>query len=171
MTSNRAGGVGTLLLLAVLIVGFAGYGAWAGPGEKTPETALETLEGGKLRLAEYRGKLVLVNFWAPWCPPCRQEMPDLQAFHDAHADTVVVGLAVDYRSRGNVANMADMMNITYPVAYASRKTAQRFGDFRGLPTTFLISPDGRIVGRHSGVLKRGQMERFREEHLPSADSP
>ncbi|HKJ87797.1 MAG TPA: hypothetical protein VKA48_04745, partial [Gammaproteobacteria bacterium] len=75
-----------------------------------------------------------------------------------------------YRSKGNVANMADMMNLTYPVAYADQQTADRFGDFRGLPTTFLISPQGRIIGHHSGVLTRTRMESYRKKYLDQPGS-
>ncbi|KPV40369.1 hypothetical protein AN478_09265 [Thiohalorhabdus denitrificans] len=146
-------------------MGLAGLGAYAVSREQAPEVVLEGLDGDSFRLSDYRGKLVLVNFWAPWCPPCRQEMPDLQAFHEAHEDTVVVGLAINYRSRENVAKMADMMNITYPVAYASPQTAEKFGSFRGLPATYLVSPDGGIIGHHSGIMSREEMEAYRDRHV------
>lgn len=147
-------------LMAALLM--PGVGAAA---PQAPEVRVKTLAGKTVELADYRGKLVMVNFWAPWCPPCRQEMPDLEAFHKEHDDTVVLGLAVDYRSRENVANMADMMNLTYPVALADRSVTRKFGGFTGLPTTFYITPDGRIFGKHAGVLPPDLMEEYRRKVL------
>lgn len=152
------------LLRAALTAALLGPVAASG-APQAPEMAVETLSGQTLRLSDYRGKLVMVNFWAPWCPPCRQEMPDLEAFHKEHDDTVVLGLAVDYRSRENVANMADMMNLTYPVALADRSVTRKFGGFTGLPTTFYITPDGRIFGKHAGVLPPDLMEEYRRKVL------
>ncbi|MFP4559966.1 MAG: TlpA family protein disulfide reductase [Thiohalorhabdus sp.] len=163
--SNRIFRVATILVILGLSVGLAGLGAYAMSRDKVPDVVLEDLEGESFRLSDHRGKLILVNFWAPWCPPCRQEMPDLQAFHEAHEDTVVVGLAINYRSRENVEKMVDMMNITYPVAYASPQTAEKFGSFRGLPATYLVSPDGRVIGHHSGIMSREEMEAYRDRHL------
>lgn len=149
-----------LALAVLLLVPAAGVAA-----DQAPALEVETLSEERVSLADYRGKLVLVNFWAPWCPPCRQEMPDLEAFHNKHDDTVVLGLAVNYRSRGNVTNMVDMMNVTYPVAYASPEVADKFGSFRGLPTTFLIGPEGKVREEHPGLLPAEMMESYRKEIL------
>lgn len=150
---------GASLLGAVLLL------TNAGAAPEAPELSFTTLSGDKVALSDYRGKLVMVNFWAPWCPPCRQEMPDLEAFHKKYDDTVVLGLAVDYRTKGNVTNMVDMMNVTYPVAYADRAVSRKFGGFRGLPTTFYITPDGEIFGKHAGLLPPDLMEEYRRKVL------
>jgi thiol-disulfide isomerase/thioredoxin len=135
---------------------------------QAPPLEIQTLAGKTVSLADYRGKLVMLNFWAPWCPPCRQEMPDLEAFHKKYDDTVVLGLAVDYRSKDNVTNMVDMMNVSYPVAYADQAIVRKFGGFRGLPTTFYIAPDGRVVGKHGGLLPADLMEKYRRQILEEA---
>lgn len=148
-------------LLAALVL----VPAIATAAPEAPELEVETLAGEALSLADQRGKLVLVNFWAPWCPPCRREMPDLEAFHNKYDDTVVLGLAVNYRSQENVTNMVDMMNVTYPVAHVGPNVADKFGSFRGLPTTFLVSPEGMVVEEHAGLLPPAMMESYREDIL------
>lgn len=157
-------------LLALVLLALALPVTAAPAGSAAPEVTLETLSGDTVNLSQYRGKLVMVNFWAPWCPPCRQEMPDLQAFHQKYDDTVVLGLAVEYRSRENVVNMVDMMSVTYPVALVDREMARKFGDFRGLPTTFYITPDGRLYGQHAGILSADLMETYRKEILAETGS-
>ena len=173
MTNNTLGRLGIPLLALVLIVGLAGVGSWAASnaGKQAPDIALPTLTGETLRLADYRGQLVVVNFWAPWCPPCRQEMPDLEAFHNKHDDTVVLGLAVNYRSQDNVTNMVDMMNVTYPVAYAGSEVADKFGSFQGLPTTFVVGPEGNVREEHPGLLPAEMMESYRKEILEPETPP
>ena len=159
------------VLIRLLRVAAAALLLVSAPGLAAPEAPpleLTTLSGDTVTLADYRGKLVMVNFWAPWCPPCREEMPDLEAFHKKYDDTVVLGLAVDYRSKANVTNMVDMMNVTYPVAYGDRAAVRKFGGFRGLPTTFYIDPDGRVVGRHPGLLPADLMEKYRRRFLGDA---
>ncbi len=168
MKSDRIrSGLLTAFLILILAVP---AGAKAVSGPQAPDLALETLSGDTVTLSQYRGKLVMVNFWAPWCPPCRQEMPDLQAFHQKYEDTVVLGLAVEYQSRENVANMVDMMNVTYPVALADQETARKFGRFRGLPTTFYITPDGTVFGQHPGLLPADLMETYRDKVLADSGS-
>ncbi|MFB6261057.1 MAG: TlpA family protein disulfide reductase [Thiohalorhabdaceae bacterium] len=161
-TEPLANGLARVLLAGCLLAPFPGFAA-----PKAPDLEVATLSQERVTLADYRGKLVLVNFWAPWCPPCRKEMPDLEAFHNKYDDTVVMGLAVNYRSKGNVTNMVDMMNITYPVALVGSKLADKFGSFRGLPTTFLVGPEGRIRETHAGVLSADLMETYRKEILGS----
>ena len=133
--------------------------------QKAPSVAFETLSGQSKELADYRGKLVLVNFWAPWCPPCRREMPDLQSFHERHDDTVVLGLAVQAKSRKSVTNMVDMMQVEYPVVMSNAATARQFGSFRGLPTTFIVGPEGRIQAQHAGLLTPEAMQEYRRKIL------
>jgi len=159
-TDSLSRGLVRAALVAALLVPGMAIGA-----PQAPQLQLQTLSGETVKLSDYRGKLVMVNFWAPWCPPCRQEMPDLEAFHNKYEDTVVLGLAVDFRSEGNVTNMVDMMNVTYPVALADQGVSRRFGGFRGLPTTFYIDPDGKVVGKHAGLLTADRMEQYRHQIL------
>ena len=104
------------------------------------------------------GKWVLVNFWAPWCPPCLAEMPDLARFQEQHKDIQIIGVAVMYHARHEVTDIAREKALTYPVVFGSEDIASDFGGVSGLPTSFLYSPSGKLVGQHQGPLTPRQIE-------------
>jgi peroxiredoxin len=115
-------------------------------GMVAPAVAFPMLNGGSLRLAELKGQVVLVNFWAAWCPPCRAEMPGFQAAYDArHADGFsVIGISMDQNSPLSVAAFLRDHRISYPVALATPATVAAFGNVNDLPTSFLLDRQGRI---------------------------
>jgi cytochrome c biogenesis protein CcmG/thiol:disulfide interchange protein DsbE len=121
-------------------------------GSTTPRYSYESLTGARLDADSLRGKVVLVNFWATWCGPCRVEMPVLEAMYQRHRDAgfVIVGLAVDQSPTSKVADYVRERGVTYPVAHVGREAELRFGGVRGYPTSFLIGRDGvvrqRVVG-------------------------
>jgi peroxiredoxin len=144
--------------LWILVLGFIGYRIWpqvgaalgiGSGGVEAPDFALDTLTGESIALADLRGQVVLVNFWATWCPPCRAEMPGFQRVYDAKRDRgfTIVGLSTDLGGRGPVEAFLDERGITYPVAMASSKVVRDFGGANLLPTSFLIDREGRI--RHT----------------------
>ena len=106
------------------------------------------LDGREVDLEKLRGKVVLVNFWATWCFPCRAEMPVLEAMYQRHkADGfVIVGLAVDHAPTAEVAAFVRDRGVSYPIAHVGREAESAFGGVRGYPTSFLIGRDG--VMRH-----------------------
>ena len=109
---------------------------------------------GKLHnLADYKGKWVLVNFWATWCPPCLAEIPDLESLY-RQGKLAVVGVAMNYGSRGEVLDFARKKGMTYPIVLGGEDIASQFGDLDSLPTSFLYSPQGKLVARHEGALSR-----------------
>lgn len=123
---------------------------------------LEDLSGQTHRLAEYRGKWVLVNFWASWCPPCLNEIPELSRLHDAHKDKdlVVIGIAMDSGSRFKVSDFAQAHGISYPIVMGNRAISEQIGVVEALPTSFLYSPTGELVNRHSGEITRNNVEKL-----------
>jgi thiol-disulfide isomerase/thioredoxin len=125
-------------------------GVETGPGDH-PAYAIETLDGQTLASDALRGKVVLVNFWATWCLPCRVEMPLLQAMADRHrpAGLVVLGLSRDAGPLDGVRRFLSEREITYPVAVVEGGMERRFGGLVGLPTSFLIDRRGRI--RHAAM--------------------
>jgi thiol-disulfide isomerase/thioredoxin len=116
---------------------------------------------GKLhRLGDYRGKWVIVNFWATWCPPCLEEIPDLVAVTDSRKDVQVFGVAMEFQDSKQVLQFAEGMFVNYPIVLGDRNTADQVGKVQGLPTTFIYDPQGKLVVRHVGKISRKQIERL-----------
>lgn len=112
-------------------------------------------------LAQYKGKWVLVNFWATWCPPCLEEIPDLNALHENKKNNLVVlGVAMDYRDPKAVLQFADQMMVSYPIILGDQKVAAQVGTIPGLPTTYLYNPQGKVVAYNVGALTRDAVERY-----------
>lgn len=124
--------------------------------------ALQDLQGKVHRLADYRGKWVLVNFWATWCPPCLIEIPELISLHEAHKerDLVVIGVAMSSGSARVVGEFAKKRGINYPVVMGDGKIEAQIGRVDVLPTTYLYAPDGKLVSRQAGDVTRESVETY-----------
>jgi thiol-disulfide isomerase/thioredoxin len=132
----------------------------AGVVELPPAPAfhLPALDGGEVALSELRGRPVVVDFWATWCPPCIRQIPVLNAFHEAHgAEVEVLGIAVDVQGRTVVAPFAKEHDIRYRVLLGDESLAQRYGAF-GFPTLFFIDSEGRVDSVHTGVATVEELE-------------
>ncbi len=123
---------------------------------------LKGLKGKISNLSDFQGKWVLVNFWATWCPPCLEEMPELQSFHDNHEekDAIVIGLNTEVISPEKVSQFLDDYFITYPNFIAGPVSRTVLGEVPALPTSFLISPEGKVEARQVGMLTREMIENF-----------
>ena len=118
-------------------------------------------KGKTLRLADYQGKWVLVNYWATWCPPCLDEIPDLIELHGNRKNNmVVIGVALSYRDPKQVLNFADTLGVNYPIVLGNEKTVRQIGPQKGLPTTYLFSPQGKMVAEQVGPITREAVEKF-----------
>lgn len=117
---------------------------------------------GKMHsLSGYKGKWVLVNYWATWCPPCLEEIPDLIALHENQKNNLVVlGVALDYRSAKQVTDFADGLLVTYPIVLGTPKITNQIGPVQGLPTTYLFNPDGKMVAQQVGAITRQAVESY-----------
>jgi thiol-disulfide isomerase/thioredoxin len=145
----------TWVLVAFVLVRLAPHvaalvGIETGP-KTTPAFTVTTLDGRPLTADSLRGRVVLVNFWATWCPPCRAEMPMLQAMAARHreAGLVVLGLSVDRGPEAEVRAFLAERGIDYPVAIVGTEVERAFGGIRGYPTSFLLDRAGRI--RHEAL--------------------
>ena len=112
-------------------------------------------------LAGYKGKWVLVNYWATWCPPCLEEIPDLIALHENPKNKLVVlGIALDWKSKKQVLDFADGLFVNYPIILGDRKLTRQIGPADGLPMTYLFNPEGKLVAQQAGAITRQAVESF-----------
>lgn len=115
----------------------------AAPADRHPVLALATIDGKTFDLASQRGKWVIVNYWATWCPPCTKSLPPIAQFLATHSDVTAVGVAFREKSKQNVLTYIHAHPSTYPVAWmASSDPQQPFGEINGIPATYVIAPDG-----------------------------
>jgi peroxiredoxin len=113
-----------------------------------PDFTLLTLEGRPARLREFRGKLVLLNFWATWCAPCLHEMPSMERLYQTfkQTDFMLLAVSMDRQGEGVARPFVDNLKLTFPVLLDSTLEVSRQYSVRGLPTTYLIDPDGLLIG-------------------------
>ncbi len=117
-----------------------------------PEFTLRDLEGQSISPADWRGKVILLNFWATWCGPCREEIPDLIKLQAKYAGRLqIIGLSVDEGPAEEVKHFAQQMRISYPIAIVSAELQTKFGGILGLPTSFLVDANGGVVQKHIGL--------------------
>jgi thiol-disulfide isomerase/thioredoxin len=120
--------------------------------DAAPQFALKTVDGKPFTLAETRGKVVLVNFWATWCGPCREEIPDLIELQKKYKDSLqIIGLTVDDDDPVVVRKMMAATGINYPVAISPDGLRDQYGGVVALPTSFVLDTQGRIVQKHEGL--------------------
>ena len=131
-------------------------------GAAAQEFTLEDIQGKTHRLADYRGKWVLVNYWATWCPPCLDEIPELVSLHNAHhdKDLLVIGIAMDSGSSNKVNAFVQAHGISYPVVMSDRKVKAQLGEVQILPFSYLYNPQGELVSSQAGEVTRASVEAF-----------
>jgi peroxiredoxin len=131
-----------------------------------PDFSLQDLDGKPLDLASYRGKVVLLDFWATWCTPCRGEIPHFVELQDKYRDQglQVIGISMDDGPKP-VRAFYQEFKMNYPVAVGNEKVAEAYGGVLGLPVTFLIGRDGRVVAKHVGEVEMPVLEQEIESGL------
>ncbi len=129
-------------------------------GNLAPDFTLPGLSGDTLSLNDYRGKPILINFWASWCPPCRSELPALQAAYTKYGNDIGF-VAVDVKeNRDTVAAFIDDMGLTFPVALDAEGQIAQLYEIRGTPTTVFVAADGTVTARHVGPLDEAAIDNY-----------
>jgi peroxiredoxin len=138
-----------------------------------PDFALKDADGKLVRLSDFRGKVVLLDFWATWCGPCKLEIPWFEDFQRRNQDKgfVVLGVSMDDEGWEVVKPFLADMKVNYRVMIGNDQTAQSYGGVDALPTTFLIDRDGRIAGVHVGLTDRREFEHGIQELLATPANP
>lgn len=157
------------LLICLLILAYwylrpsSGAGFMRVPIAKVaaPAWALTNVQGQRMESSAFSNRVVVLNFWATFCPPCIREIPDLAAFHVAHSNdpVTVVGLSLDSIGAESVRAFVEKRGIPYPVALADATVAEAFGGVSQIPSTFVIARDGTFAARYLGALDREELER------------
>jgi thiol-disulfide isomerase/thioredoxin len=158
-------GIGMRLLISVVTLVLA-TAAWAEP----VDYSLPDLKGKTHSIADYRGKWVIVNYWATWCPPCLEEIPELVDFHERHKDSDAVVLGVNFEDIGveQLNSFVDSLFISYPILRSEPLPATPLGPIPGLPTTYIIAPDGSPVARQVGPITGEQLDDYIERKKKDA---
>ncbi len=129
-------------------------------GDQAPDFTFVSEDGKEFSLRDFHGHPVVINFWATWCPPCRMEMPALDQAYHAHKDNGLVMLAVEEMDkRADVLAFRQQMNVSLPMLLDTQGLVGRTYMVRGLPTTFFIDGEGRVVIRWTGMLTEESLQK------------
>jgi len=129
--------------------------------------ALPDMDGKRHQLSDYRGQWVLVNYWATWCPPCREELPELEVFHNGSGGrAVVLGVNMEDIELSSLREFVEEQFLSFPIllAGATPDRDERVGPVPGLPTSYLVSPQGEVVARQTGPVTAEAIRRFIESY-------
>lgn len=161
-----AGGIVVIALLAVVYLISGGGSAVTGQ-----DFSASTLDGQPVQLSDYRGQVVMLNFWATWCPPCRAEMPSIQSAYERHQDDGFVVLAVNNgETAAQIGPFAQSLGLAFPVVLDTSQRIQMQYDITGYPTSIFLSRSGEVFARHSGMISASQLETYIAQGLAMDDS-
>jgi thiol-disulfide isomerase/thioredoxin len=121
---------------------------------------LESLDGKTVHLSDFRGKAVLLNFWATWCVPCKFEMPWFEQLQKQYGPQgfQVLGIAMDDASKKDIAEFASKLGIDYPILIGKEDVGDAYGGVQFLPATFYVGRDGKVVDKVFGLKGRDEIE-------------
>ena len=151
MTIARYAAINRILLPLILMLGLTLTGATQAAQPPAPDFTLKSQKDGNLKLSEFRGKVILINFWASWCGPCRQEMPVLDELyrHYRSLDFTILGVNVEQNSDDAKALLKDVP-VSFPILFDTENKISKLYDIKGMPSTVLVDRDGNIRYVHMG---------------------
>jgi len=154
----------TIAAIAVLALA-AGLTPLDVRAEAAPDFSLKDLKGLTHTLSDYKGKVLFINFWATWCPPCREEIPDFIAATKEYSaeGLVILGVSVDRLSQAKLADWVKKAEINYPVTFTTPQMTELYKPGPYIPSTIVVDKTGRIRHRHVGVLKKDELVKMFKE--------
>jgi len=142
----------------------------ASVGKSIPDFKLPTIEGNLVSLSDFKGKAVFINLWASWCPPCKLEMPDIEAAYEKYQAQNLVVLGINVTTQDNLDDVKAFVkeyNLTFPILLdESGEVSEELFHLRGLPTSFFIDSEGILQRIHIGAIPKMNLETFIIEILP-----
>jgi cytochrome c biogenesis protein CcmG/thiol:disulfide interchange protein DsbE len=148
------------LIIVMMLALAAVFSTSAFAQRKAPNVVFMTADGKTYDLNKLTGKVVVVNFWATWCGPCRIEIPDfIEVYKNYKGRGVeIIGVSLDREEWEKVTPFVKKNNINYPIVMGNGEIARKFSNFNAIPTTFIIDKKGTIVDEHTGILTKAQLE-------------
>ena len=159
---------GSAFLLSLLVAGPICLNAVRALAQETstartpaPDWQLNDLNGKTVKFSDFRGKVVILDFWATWCAPCRVEIPNFIELQKQYGDKGlrVVGVSLDEQGPDVVKKFAKQFGVTYPIVIGNQKVADAYGGIDAIPTTFVVDRKGRIVSWHMGYDDKAAFEK------------
>jgi|Deesub1362B_J571_1020462.scaffolds.fasta_scaffold00163_43 cytochrome c biogenesis protein CcmG/thiol:disulfide interchange protein DsbE len=138
-----------IIFLIILVFGFC-------KSEKlitAPDFTLKDIKGNNVSLSDFRGKIVILNFWATWCPPCRKEIPVFIKLYEKYKNEglIIIGISLDKEGKKVIIPFVKKFGINYPILIGTKEVENAYGGIRGIPTTFIIDKEGKIRKKHIGL--------------------
>lgn len=154
-----------ILIIGIFLLGACSSSGAMEIGKKAIEFTLNDINGNRVNLADYSGKVVILDFFADWCPPCRQEIPDFIALEKEYGDKGFSMIGVALVDKNAAQSFSDKMGINYPVLIDDGNVSTAYGPIRSIPTTFVIDKEGKVAKVYIGYRPKDVFEKDIKELL------
>lgn len=157
MKKNRI--IASAAVVIFVVVGLFTIGTSTVEAQEAPDFTLVDVKGENVSLSDFKGKVIILNFWATWCGPCKMEIPSFIELQDKYRDDLVIlGVSLDQSGPAAVVPYVEQSGINYPIVYGNGQVVQAYGGVRGIPTTFIIDRDFNINKKYVGYREHSVFE-------------